>query len=851
MTTIGDYAFAGCTRLKEIVVNPMSSSFSSLEGVLFNKSQTTLIRFPEGKAGDYSIPSSVTRVEPYSFSGCTALTGITIPETVATIGRESFAGCVALASVVIPGSIKHLEAGVFQACTGLTNVTISNGVEMIGHGAFNGCASLTSISIPESVTSIRSGAFSNCAGLASVTLPSSVKVIEFQTFANCTGLTSVVIPNGVTTIENEAFSGCSSLASITIPNSATTIKDAAFIGCKGLVNISVDSSNSNFASLEGILFNKSQTKLLRCPEGIAGDYTIPQNVTAIGDYAFINCKNLTGVSIPNSVRLIGDWAFSGCSGLANVTLPDSVTDIGGSAFLGCIGLTDVVIPKGVTFIRDGAFRECTGLASITIPSSVSSISGGLFFGCTSLRNVTISNNVTTIGYGAFRGCTNLTNVLLPPALTTISDYAFVDCTGLTNVAIPTNVKTVGEGAFFNCTRLVTVSIPRSVTTMGVGTFQGCAGLVEIVVDSENPSYASDAGVLFDKSRSTLLHYPAAKAGGYRIPPTVTSIRGTAFSGCTGLTSIVIPRDVTIAGFDIALEGYEFSTCPNLAAIEVDPMDTNLSSLDGVLFNKAQTTLLRYPQGKDGSYIIPKSVTALGGVAFDDCHRLTSVSIPKGVTLEGYEFRSCTRLTEIMVDPLSTENSSLDGVLFDKSRTALLRCPEGKAGSYAIPSGVTSIRSGAFSGCTQLTSVIIPSSVTSIGTATFFGCSRLAGIYFEGPPPNNAPSMDSGAQHGLGTRAPAYYLPGSTGWGLEFGFSPMALWRPKLQTATASIDVRENRFVFDAAWASGQTVVIEAATDLAQPVWTPLQTNAFTGAVFRFVDPEWMNSPARFYRLRAP
>ena len=219
--------------------------------------------------------------------------------------------------------------------------------------------------ITYSVTSIGEWAFYGCTGLTSVTIPGSVTSIGEGAFAYCSGLTSVTIPNSVTSIGICAFEGCSSLTSVTIPGSVTSIGEGAFAYCSGLTSINVASDNSNYCSVDGVLFNKDKTTLIQYPGGKQGAYTIPYSVTSIGQEAFVGCTSLTSVTIPNSVTSIGMGAFYQCSALTSVTIPNSVTSIGKAAFYYCTGLTSVTIPNSVTSIGEAAFYGCTGLTSVT------------------------------------------------------------------------------------------------------------------------------------------------------------------------------------------------------------------------------------------------------------------------------------------------------------------------------------------------------------------------------------------------------------------------------------------------------------------------------------------------------
>ncbi|MFZ4779358.1 MAG: leucine-rich repeat domain-containing protein, partial [Terrimicrobiaceae bacterium] len=165
-------------------------------------------------------------------------------------------------------------------------------VTSIGDLTFSGRSGLTNVTIPSSVTSIGGRAFSNCSDLKSITIPLSVASIGASAFQHCRGLTSITIPSSVTSIGGAAFEDCSGLTSITIPSSVKTIETGAFGGCSGLTSVSVDASNSNYSSVDGVLFDKLKATLLQYPAGKAGVYEIPPSVTRIGSVAFDNCRGL-------------------------------------------------------------------------------------------------------------------------------------------------------------------------------------------------------------------------------------------------------------------------------------------------------------------------------------------------------------------------------------------------------------------------------------------------------------------------------------------------------------------------------------------------------------------------------
>ena len=179
----------------------------------------------------------MTSIGSYAFSGCSGLTSITIPNTVTSIGYQAFSYCLGLTSVTIPNSVTRIENAAFSGCSGLTSLTIPNSVMIIGSGAFSYCSGLTSLTIPNSVGIIENAAFSGCSGLTSITIPNSVRSIGNDVFSGCSGLTSVTIPNSVTSIGEYAFQNCSGLTSISIGNSVTSIGYFAFEGCSGVKEI--------------------------------------------------------------------------------------------------------------------------------------------------------------------------------------------------------------------------------------------------------------------------------------------------------------------------------------------------------------------------------------------------------------------------------------------------------------------------------------------------------------------------------------------------------------------------------------------------------------------------------------
>jgi len=359
-----------------------------------------------------------------------------------------FIGCTKLASVIIDDNVKTIPQNAFWGCTGLTNITIPSSITSIGDYAFYGCSSLTSITIPSSVTSIGSGAFMLCAGLIYVDANNPNYTSQdgllynkaMTTLIKCplvkTGEFS--IPSSITSIGDYAFYGCTGLTSINIPQSVNTIGNVSFQGCTGLINI--DANNPNYASLDGLLYNKTMTTLIQCPLAKTGNLTIPSFVTSIGSNAFFSCSHLTTITIPSSVLSIGSGAFSNCTGLSNITIPSSVTSIGDLAFQGCTGLTTVNFNA----------IYCTRMGSLSYP---------VFSGCTNLTNVIIGDIVNIIPAYAFIVCRGLTSITFPSSVTSIGSNAFSDCTGITTIYTYATVPVSlwgNSGVFYNVNKITCI-----------------------------------------------------------------------------------------------------------------------------------------------------------------------------------------------------------------------------------------------------------------------------------------------------------------------------------------------------------------------------------------------------------
>jgi uncharacterized protein YbaA (DUF1428 family) len=689
--------------------------------------------------------NGVTTIGNNAFYESTSLTAVTIPNSVTAIGDGSFAFCSSLTEVTIGNAVTTIGDNAFQRCSSLTEITIPNSVTAIGNNAFYFCIALAEITVGNAVTSIAGNAFSYCNALASITVadanpnysseagvlfdkgkttllqypsskaeiaytvPNTVTAIGNNAFQRCKFLTEVTIGNSVATIGDNAFANNPALAEIAIGNAVTAIGNIAFANCPALTAITVAADNPSYSGEAGVLFDKNKTKLMQYPASKPETvYTVPNTVTAIGNYAFANSRFLTEATIGNSLTAIGDWAFSGSTALTAVTIPNSVTAVGNSAFF-----------------------NCTSLAAVTIGNSLTAIAVQTFASCTSLTEVTIGSSVTTIGNGAFGGCTGLTAVTnraeTPQVIETFV-FSIVELSAIT-LYVPIESVELYEAAavwtdFGTIEAIDPCANPIAEGTAGNLEWKICEdGTLNITGNGDMPDYTFGGSPWFSNREAVntiVIGDGVTRIGNdafsffssltsVTIGNSVTAIGKYVFNNCSGLTSITLPASVT------SIESSVFWGCANLTAINVNNGSQTYSSENGILFSKDKTRLVTCPEGKTGVYAVPASVTKIGDFAFYSCEGLTSVTMPNSVTEIGINtFFSCEGLTAVT---LSNQIAIIPEGAFYKC-TGLA--------SVTIPNTVTQINKMAFQQ-SGLTSVTIPNAVTSIDEYAFNGCDNLASI----------------------------------------------------------------------------------------------------------------------------
>ena len=523
LKSIGLSAFSGCSSLTSIDVASTSTSYCSYNGDLYNKDKTTIVQYSLGKTNKtFTIPSTVNNIGKYAFNDADNIENITFPINLCSIGTDSFAGCSSLTSVEIPGSVTVLGDGIFYNCTGLNRVVLNEGIEYIADNMFGNCQSLKGISIPKSVKTIYDGAFSSCNNLMYVSYTGTeAEWMNISIYDNNTSLTqadiqyeadyskfsytiseneatitgsairtgdiviprivegapvtainayafdgygisSVTLPKYLETIGAYAFRNCAYLKEIKIPSNVTAIGDCVFTYCANLEKIEVASDNEAFTSVDGVLFNKSQTTLLQYPMAKRGSrYKTPSGVKTIGKYAFYN-SSLTDIHLSNGVLFINNSGFEGCALLKTIRLPGSVVLISSQAFWNCNALEYIYINKA-----------SNAWSGININSSLN----------TPLYNATAFCYTVTGGEATITDCeTSASGKITIPkeiednCVVAIGDSAFENCSYITEINLPLSISLIGTSAFENCTSLSSINIPENVTYIGNNAFSGCSKL---------------------------------------------------------------------------------------------------------------------------------------------------------------------------------------------------------------------------------------------------------------------------------------------------------------------------------------------------------------------------------------
>ncbi|MBO7218814.1 MAG: leucine-rich repeat domain-containing protein, partial [Clostridia bacterium] len=805
-----------------------------------NNTQIKTVTFEEG--------SLCTSIGNYAFLGCTNLESITLPSNITSIGTEAFRDCKKLNGINLPNGLLTIGANAFDKCQALTTIVVPNSVTSIGSGAFDYCTALTNITIPfvgggtSEYTNFGYIFGSSAYNAQNSVIPSTLKTvtvtggtfISMKAFYGCENIETIVLPEGLSTIGANAFERCYSLKQINIPSSLTMILEDVFNGCN-LTRIDV----ADIATWCNIDFtNGNSTPVTHATKlyvnGVeVTEIVIPQNITEIKNYTFQDLTQLTKVTFASDSRCasIGESAFYGCSNLASITLPSSLTRIKDYAFGNCSKLTNIVVPDSVTSIGSAAFNFCNALESITLPftgdGTTSNTYLGYIFGASNpddqndiipstLKTVTITGG-TSIAEYAFYGCDSIETIILPEGITTIGSEAFVGCSGLKTINIPSTVTRIAHYAF-SCENLVRVDItdiaawcnisfadgmtnplnynaklylngvlvenlviPSSVTAISNYAFFGAiqlktlsfeSGASGVVIGEAAFEYSGITSVDLTGVSSILdIAFAYTALTEVVVPNSVTNISFRAFEWCSMLESIILPfvgdgssythlgyifgvysgeenaiavpsslKTVTITGGDY-IDDFAFYGCENIETI-VLPEGLTTIGVSAFAYSDYLKTIN-----------IPSTVTRIGEGTFADCTSLERVDITDiaawcNIVFDDMYSNPLFYGAKLYLNGVVVENliipkevviinsdafigyNALKSVSFETG--SLCTTIESEAFAFSnvetisLPNSLVSIGDYAFYNC-DFTSIIVPNSVTSIGLGAFEGCESLISI----------------------------------------------------------------------------------------------------------------------------
>lgn len=362
----------------------------------------------KGSASSLTVPDqldhyTVTGIDDYAFAG-TDLKRIDLPDTVVKVGANPFRNCKLLNDIRVSPDHPVLATidGVlfdktqkklitYPIANSAAEYQVPKGICVIGESAFDH-ATVQKVVMQEGVTAIEKQAFAWCKNLRGVELPEGLASIGEQAFSYCECLNDIVLPNGLVSMDEEVFVACSSLSAIDLPDSLTEIKGNPFKLCESLMAIGVSADNPRYEVQDGVLFDRTEQKLVCYPCGnMADEYRVPAGTRVIGDAAFFGC-HLKNLVLPEGLETIEYEAIASCMLLTSIELPDTVTDVAEYAFASCRALKDVVISDGISHLNRSVFSMCKNLKNVTLPAGISSIDGMTFIMCPDDLSFTVARD---------------------------------------------------------------------------------------------------------------------------------------------------------------------------------------------------------------------------------------------------------------------------------------------------------------------------------------------------------------------------------------------------------------------------------------------------------------------------
>ena len=485
-------------------------SWEIANGILTISGEGYMDDFTSGESPWYSrtditsvVVNGALSIGSYAFENCTNLASISLTPPIYDVCEGAFSGCTGLLNIYFDGTAPEWsDISIHSGNDKLTAAELhcNEPSAMCGDNLTwtydgNGTLTITGTGEMYSYSSSSSEPWAMWqSDIQTLIIEEGVTSIGSAAFCNCTALTNVSMPDSLLTIGNSCFSICASLSQITIPKNVSSIGIDVFSGCSGLAAISVASDNLNFSAVNGVLFNKNQTRLLCYPAGKSDtSYTIPASVTQLADDAIFECTSLTSIVLSENMDSVSNGAFSWCEGLESIYIPTSILSIGNYAFMGCTALTDVYYTGSETEwnnITIGIENESLINATKHYDYTPSIASGSCGANGDNVTWTLDENGLLTIsGTGAMQNYTSsaqtpwaeypFSSVVIEQGVTTIGDNAFSFHLRTITATLPTGLLSIGKRAFAEV-NIQSIVIPDTVTSMGEQAFM-YSGLESVVL----------------------------------------------------------------------------------------------------------------------------------------------------------------------------------------------------------------------------------------------------------------------------------------------------------------------------------------------------------------------------------
>ncbi len=598
---------------------------------------------------------------------------------------------------------------------------------------------------------------------------------------------SIIIPDSVTEIGGRAFHGLYALKEVKIGKGVAHFSDPSewdtipyvFFSCKALERVIVDEENAVYSSVSGILYSKDKSKLLYVPNAIR-EVTLPDETTVIGREAFRE-SSITTFTIPKQITEIGDFAFFDCTGLKSLIWDAEDCRIGSfstsaNIIFPNVPLTELIIGEDVRSIPEGAFSGLDMLETVTIPVGVTHMGGSVFYGCSGLESVIWNARDCTMSGGDFFRGTKIKTVTFGEEVGVVPSRLLLDCAYLTEVVLPDSISKIGEVAFGNCYELKKVTIGRGVTEIEDLAFYGCYKLIEawnysgLTLNEGSAGYGYVAYYAKRVYTKETLSKQTVKDG-YLFYEDEDEACLLGYVGES--TELALPTTSPGGKSDYKIWDYALYSHDELTSLTIGSSVTSIGTF--AFYDCRMVT---------GELQIPDSVTEMGDYAFGCCSGLTSVTIGSRVTKIGhYAFEGCSGLERVNITGLAAwckidfanleanplyfahhlylDNAEVKNLTIPAEITEIKKfafCGCSGLESVTIGDGVTEIGFEAFQNCSGLESVTIGSGVTAIARAAFLDCSGLESVTFINP---NGWYVDTSSSETSGTDIPSESLQDAT------------------------------------------------------------------------------------------